>query len=43
MAKPDKWKAVSAGLGLMLAVQFWWWNKKAPGVLKLGKGGKGYG
>lgn len=33
-----------AALAALLVVQFLWWNKKAPGVLNLGKknGGRGY-
>jgi hypothetical protein len=30
------WKYASFGLVALLGVQFWWWNKKAPEVLKLG-------
>jgi|GEM_PF-2231371 hypothetical protein len=30
------WKYATFGLVGLLGVQFWWWNKKAPEVLKLG-------
>ena len=32
------WKYATFGLSALLVVQFWWWNKKAPDVLKLGAG-----
>jgi hypothetical protein len=31
-----RWKWAALGLVGLLGVQFWWWNKKAPQVLKLG-------
>jgi hypothetical protein len=34
------WKWAALGLVGLVGVQFWWWNKKAPQVLKLGKPGK---
>lgn len=30
------WKYATFGLVALLGVQFWWWNKKAPQVLRLG-------
>jgi len=38
------WKYATIGLIGLAAFQFWWWNKKAPQVLKLGeaKSGGGY-
>lgn len=30
------WKYAALGLAGLLGVQFWWWNKKAPEVLRLG-------
>ena len=30
------WKYATFGLVGLLGVQFWWWNKKAPEVLRLG-------
>ena len=32
------WMYARMGLGALLALQFAWWNKKAPEVLKLGGG-----
>lgn len=34
------WKWAALGLVGLLGVQFWWWNRAAPNVLKLGKSGK---
>jgi hypothetical protein len=34
----SNWKYATVGLGALLVVQFWWWNKKAPEVLRLGGG-----
>lgn len=31
-----RWKWAALGLTALLGVQFWWWNKKAPQVLRLG-------
>jgi len=31
-----RWKYAALGLGALVIVQAWWWNKKAPNVLKLG-------
>jgi hypothetical protein len=37
------WKYATLGLSALVVGQFFWWNKKAPEVLKLGKaGGGGY-
>lgn len=30
------WQYAALGLGALIVVQFFWWNKKAPEVLKLG-------
>jgi hypothetical protein len=32
------WKYATMGLGALVVAQFFWWNKKAPEVLKLGGG-----
>jgi hypothetical protein len=31
------WKWAALGLGGLVVAQFFWWNKKAPEVLKLGQ------
>ena len=31
------WMYGAIGLGALVVGQFFWWNAKAPGVLKLGK------
>ena len=36
------WMYATIGLVGLAAFQVWWWNKKAPEVLKLGQGGGGY-
>ena len=38
----ENWKYATFGLVALLGVQFWWWNQKAPEVLKLGSPGGGY-
>jgi hypothetical protein len=34
----ENWKYATFGLGVLVVAQFFWWNKKAPEVLKLGYG-----
>ena len=36
------WKYATVTLGGLVIAQFFWWNKKAPEVLKLRKAGGGY-
>lgn len=31
----NKWKYAALGLGGLVIVQFWWWNRAAPQVLNL--------
>lgn len=31
-----RWKYATIGLGALVIAQFFWWNKKAPQVLRLG-------
>lgn len=33
----DNWKYATIGLIGLVGLQLWWWNKKAPNVLKLGR------
>jgi hypothetical protein len=42
MPEPEKqvsrrWKYATFALMGLAGVQFWWWNKKAPEVLSLGR------
>jgi hypothetical protein len=32
----SRWKYAALGLAGLVVAQFWWWNKKAPQVLRLG-------
>lgn len=32
------WKYATVGFGVLVVAQFFWWNAKAPEVLKLGDG-----
>jgi len=34
---PSGWQYAALGLGALVVAQFFWWNAKAPNVLKLGK------
>ena len=36
MAPETRWKYAALGLAGLVVAQFWWWNKKAPQVLRLG-------
>jgi hypothetical protein len=36
IAPETRWKYAALGLAGLVVAQFWWWNKKAPQVLRLG-------